>query len=263
MGPGGSEEANGPGQVNVDDEMSVGNAGGAPGSQQAGEDGGIEQHSPSLDVQRVVPSPLSDAPLVMVPPGFAPLDVQVISNLKVALSIPNVVSLSLASCFTSLDIDLNFKVPPHIVDEQTLICLASVLVDQPASPKVLIGPALPSGGLPLVDYPDSDDDDVLEIQGPLSSTPRKRRARKLKEQLPKDFVRRSKRLNPDHGGFRDAASAEAAAANPSIYAPVVDASSSLPAHLTINIMQGPAEGFLKMQPGVVYAATLLELDDEE
>ncbi|CAO2187054.1 unnamed protein product [Urochloa humidicola] len=91
---------------------------------------------------------------------------------------------------------------------------------------------------------------------------RKRRARKMKEPLDPDFRRRSKRLNPDIGGFRNKESEAKAADFPTIYTGSADNASNAPApHLSATLMEGIAVNYLQMQPGAVSAAILDELDD--
>ncbi|CAN6221448.1 unnamed protein product [Urochloa humidicola] len=136
--------------------------------------------------------------------------------------------------------------------------------------RVVFGPALPPQGIKLVPYEDSDDEEdfeLKEIEGPTSSaTPKKRRARKMKEPLEEGFVRRSRRLNPEIGGFRDAASAQAAQDYPVIYAkPLVvvpPEQASVAPYLPVDCIQNIGVGFLQMQPSVVSAAALFDLDDE-
>ncbi|OEL26566.1 hypothetical protein BAE44_0012414 [Dichanthelium oligosanthes] len=95
----------------------------------------------------------------------------------------------------------------YIADDSILFFLASVTVDHNAqTAPAVFGPAPPPQGLPLVPYPDSDYD-VREVQGPLLTTPSKRRSCKLKEPLDDVFLRRGKRLNPDLDGFRNATGA--------------------------------------------------------
>ncbi|CAO2142164.1 unnamed protein product [Urochloa humidicola] len=171
-----------------------------------------------------------------------------------------------------LDISLDTPIPHYLVDPNILRYLACLPDSQPG--RVVFGPALPPGGVKLVPYEDSDqeeDYDLKEIEGPITAAmPKKRRAKKLKEPLEKEFVRHSKRKNPDVGGFRDAASAQAAQDYPIIYArPLAvvppDQEDPYPAaspHLPLDSIQSIGVGFLKMQPSAVSAAALLDLDDE-
>jgi hypothetical protein len=104
----------------------------------------------------------------------------------------------------------------------------------------------------------------------------------MKEPLEACFLRHSRHLNPDLGGYRDHASAQAvtvaatAVGNPPVHADalvVVSDPSPLPcyylgavlicSHLPLSTIQGMAMGFLKMQPEAVSAAAFLELDDDD
>lgn len=103
----------------------------------------------------------------------------------------------------------------------------------------------------------SEDDDLMEISG-TNFTSRKRRHAKLKEQLDDSFLRRSKRLSEKTAGFKDAKCAQEAG---STFSPVpldmIPAPGSTPApHLTQDIVQGIAEGFLQIHPSVASAALL-------
>ncbi|CAO2165701.1 unnamed protein product [Urochloa humidicola] len=165
----------------------------------------------------------------------------------------------------SLIINLDIMVPSYITDHSVLFFLALISSDQidPVPEPVVFGPALPPGGLKLVPYSDSDDeDDVMEIQE-CPSTTRKRRRRKMREPLERKFVRRSVRLNPDVGGFKDASSQQQAADNPLIYSSSVAVPSKVAPYLSMANIQGIATNFLQIQPQAVSPATLLELDDDE
>lgn len=67
---------------------------------------------------------------------------------------------------------------------------------------VVGGSGVLCGGLSVVAYgqPVEEDFDIMEIEGPLLSTPRKRRARKLKEPLDSRFLRRSRRKQAEGVG---------------------------------------------------------------
>ncbi|CAN6347597.1 unnamed protein product [Urochloa humidicola] len=117
---------------------------------------------------------------------------------------------------------------------------------------------------PLVPYSDDEDsdDDLREVHGPIvKATPKKRRARKMREPLEAGFRRCSKRLNPDIDGFRSQESKTAVATFPRIYSGAADAQEPPAPHLSVEIAEGFAVGFLKMQPGVVSSAILEDLDE--
>lgn len=180
-----------------------------------------------------------------------------------------------------LDIDLDTLIPSYMKDHDILSYLAHI--PNPFTPLVqpssmIIGPALPANGLPLVSYGDDeeDDDEVREIQGPIHAIPAKRCSCKLKELLDDVFLHRIKHLNPYLGGFRTEESVVAAAESLDVYVKplevihpiytgyVAAGSSAHPApHLPVEIIQSVAIVFLHMQPSIVSASTLLELDDND
>lgn len=180
-----------------------------------------------------------------------------------------------------LDIILDTLIPSYINDHDILSYLAHI--PDPFTPlvqpsRVIIGPALPKNGLPLVPYGDDEeeDDEVREIQGPIHATLAKRRSRKLKEPLDDVFLRQRKRLNPDMGGFRTEESVAAAAENQDFYVESLEvihpiyassttagSSSPLAPHLPVETIQSMAIGFLQMQPSAISASALLERDDND
>lgn len=124
----------------------------------------------------------------------------------------------------------------------------------------LIGP-LPREIPRLLSAPTADDDVQEIVPPPSSSTPRKRCCKMLKEPLDVAFLRRSARLNHE-GGFRSQASAAVACSNPSPFAAQPMDASVVAPHLSVGNIQEIASGFLKMPPGDVLVAALLELDDD-
>ncbi|RLM58459.1 hypothetical protein C2845_PM18G07960 [Panicum miliaceum] len=79
----------------------------------------------------------------------------------------------------------------------------------------------------------------------------------------RDFIRRSKRLNPNLDGFRNVASAQKAAGFPSIYAGVASVEADLALHLSVENIQSVAMGFLQMHPSAISSFALLELDNDD
>jgi hypothetical protein len=95
------------------------------------------------------------------------------------------------------------------------------------------------------------------------------------------FLRRSKRLNPDLSGFRNSSKARAASidappaspvrvdacvpisSSPPYVAVPVDATSPAAPLLSLSVIQGMVTEFLKMPPKAVSAAALLELDEHD
>ncbi|CAL4970509.1 unnamed protein product [Urochloa decumbens] len=189
-------------------------------------------------------------------------DMEVISALNLLVSIPrSLLNLSLYH-ISIIDLDLDMIIPPYFTDKSILFHLARVALDEQPTP-VVLGPVLPPTGTPLVPYSDSEDeDDVVEVVGAQSTTPKRRRARHPREQLEDVFCRRSKRLNPNLGGFRTAASVAEVADNPSVYMVGPSTAEVAAPHLSIQNIQGLATGYLQIPPDAVSAAVLLELDNE-
>jgi hypothetical protein len=123
----------------------------------------------------------------------------------------------------TFEINLDTLVPQYIFDDDVLSFLASIILEQNdrADPS-FIGSLLPPTGLPLVPYEDSDDDDdeVVEVQGPITPCSKKRRACKMNEPLEATFLCRSKCLNPDLGRFRDSSSAQEVAVDTTQASPI-------------------------------------------
>ncbi|RCV33250.1 hypothetical protein SETIT_7G068400v2 [Setaria italica] len=103
---------------------------------------------------------------------------------------------------------------------------------------------------------EEDEHELSIIEKTPSSTPRKRRDKKMKEPLDVRFVRRSRRLKKDLQGFRDEASAAAPAPTP------LEAVPSPAPHLSVENVQGIATGFLQIQPMVVSAEALNKLNGD-
>ena len=92
---------------------------------------------------------------------------------------------------------------------------------------------------------------------------------KVKEQIDDGFLRRSKRISNLRGGFKDAESAKKAK-QPTVDDPVepmplaiIPPSQDAAPHLSKEILEGIATGFLQIQPEAVSSALLDEdnLDD--
>ncbi|CAN6333977.1 unnamed protein product [Urochloa humidicola] len=172
--------------------------------------------------------------------------------------IPLPIARNIASSLSLLDIDLDTIVASYVADHNARLFLATICHDQNKGVTVF-GPARP-----LVPYSDDEDsdDDLMEVHGPIvKATPKKRRARKMREPLGAGFRRCSKRLNPDIDGFRSQESKTAAATFPRIYSGAADAQEPPAPHLSVEIAEGIVVGFLKMQPGVVSSAILEDLDE--
>jgi hypothetical protein len=183
-------------------------------------------------------------------------------SLLILPSIPPLIQHFFYRHLNLLDCDPGILIPSYMVDIGLLSHLATILFVQDDAPSVF-GPQLPAGGPTLVPYSDSDsdDDEVVVIEGPITSaTPKKRRARKLKEPIYSKFPRRSFRLNQGKAEFRTKDDALTAAAFPSFYSAETQDAFVVALYLPIDSIQGMATGFLRIQPSVVFVAALLDLD---
>ncbi|CAO2170277.1 unnamed protein product [Urochloa humidicola] len=200
-----------------------------------------------------------------VPPGFEKRVEVILSNLLNLISKP--LSFHTFRSLKYLDLDLDATlIPPYIADTAILSYLASVAFDQTeVVAPVAFGPQCPPARLPLVPYSNSEGEDEVEEIEPsaFKAKPRKRRARKVKEQLDRPFVRRSKRLNPDNNVFRTEEGKAAASTFPNIYSRSVASAAHVAPHLSIDNIQGIATQYLKIQPEAVSACALLELDCDD
>ncbi|CAN6371676.1 unnamed protein product [Urochloa humidicola] len=213
-----------------------------------------------MDAPRQFPSAVAPD----IPPGFVKMVKVTLSNLL--FSIPQSLFTGPFKKLRFLDLDLDGTfIPPYIADDSILLYLASVIFDQnDAGACVGFGPPRPPVGLPLVPYSDSEDSDVEEIEpSAFKARSGKKRARKMKEPLGKPFVRRSKRLNPDHEGYRTEELKEAAVGYPDIYAGPASNAAEVAPYLSLENIQGIATQYLKIQPEAVSADVLLELDRDD
>lgn len=156
----------------------------------------------------------------------------------------------------TLDVDHGIKVPSYFGDIDMLMDLVEVLVDE----KV---------GMAEAEDKAPQEEDLMIIDEPKPKiTLRKCRTKKLKEPLDVKFVRRSKRLNKELGGFRDEASAAAVEEHQEALQAIVPyegkaSSSRMPTpHLSIENVQGIATRFLQIELVVVIAQILHLLDDD-
>lgn len=124
-----------------------------------------------------------------------------------------------------------------------------------------------------------EDVEILETPPPVFMTDcKKKKTLKVREKLDDNFLRHSKRLSSKMQGYKDAASASKAKKTDETKSPnenieVIDEASPLPIippsgsavapHLSADILQGIATGFLQIQPESVSAALLKRdhLDD--
>ncbi|CAN6174190.1 unnamed protein product [Urochloa humidicola] len=200
-----------------------------------------------------------------IPPGFEKKVEVIVFNLL--NPIPMYLSFATFRSIHFLDLDLDTTfIPPYIADVSILSYLASIAFDQTeVVAPVVFGPQLPPVRLPLVPYSDSEEDDEVEEIEPsaFKAKSRKRRACKVREQLGKPFVRRSKRLNPDHDGFHSEEGKAAASTFPNIYSSSAVNTAHVAPHLSIDNIQGIATQYLKIQPEAVSACALLELDCDD
>lgn len=105
-----------------------------------------------------------------------------------------------------------------------------------------------------------EDDDVMEAPKPDHVTPRNKRAKKMKEPLPDEFLRRSKRHADRSGGFKGKSVVEIL--NPKPLA-IIPATSAPAPHLNRDIVEGIATGFLQIHPRDVSDALIkMDVDDD-
>lgn len=186
-----------------------------------------------------------------IPPGFeSQVAVKVIHSLQSYPLLPACPSMPMFRHIKHLLFPLDTMVPPFITDVDVLKFLASIIFDPLEQAKCPVGMIGPLQLLhPLVPYPDSDEEEVDNVviipSLPSSSTPRKRRHRKLKVPLDDAFLRRSKRLSRDHG-FRSVGLALEASNNPSMYAASTMDANVVAPHLPIDTIQAIAIGYLKI-----------------
>jgi hypothetical protein len=104
-------------------------------------------------------------------------------------------------------------------------------------------------------------------------TPRRKKTIKVKERLDDSFLRRRRRIAKKYEGFKNGESAKKAKEAAGTNAPTMTKDAEVaeepmplavipgPApHLSREIMEGIAHGFLQIQPAVI-SATLLDKDD--
>jgi hypothetical protein len=186
-----------------------------------------EADHPPLNVQAVVPQigTQSDAPIEVSQPVIAAREVDPHALPVVASSLASVqamlrhgnevipfllLSVLCAFLFRGsfhnlyiFENNLDTLVPTFIHDDDVLIFLAPVSMEHnDCGVGSLIGPVLPPTRLPLVPCEDSDDWCCPQLGSPWFPSSRNRRSR-LREPLEASFLRRSRRLNLDLGGFRD------------------------------------------------------------
>ncbi|CAN6224027.1 unnamed protein product [Urochloa humidicola] len=182
------------------------------------------------------PTPLQVLPPALGTVTMLPLKVNLSS---ISFSIPCSIPFGLGSNLSSLMIDLDIMVPDNISDCYSLRFLATICVDQENHDGPVFGPAPPL--VPYSDDTSDDEDDLKEIDGPIpKATPKKRRAKMMREPLEDDFCRRSKRLNPDTDGFKREESQAAAENFPTIYSGAAAGTSAPPPHLTMPVVEGIA-----------------------
>ncbi|CAO2143759.1 unnamed protein product [Urochloa humidicola] len=211
---------------------------------------------------------------------------QVISMLLSSLP-PHPISICPFITLSVFVVDLSMQVPSHFVAQSDLWFFAKVVVDPM---EVVLGEKRPRD----VTGAASDDDDVRIVSKEEATTKDKtrckRKARKQREPLGPAFVRRSKRTNKSLAGYRnkssmpvqveeeaqDGGSEQEVEAEvilePSplavvppimIYARLADNNVEPAPFLNVDNVQAMAVGYLKMQPGSVFVAALLDSSDDE
>ena len=106
----------------------------------------------------------------------------------------------------------------------------------------------------------NEDDDVMEVPKPYHVTPCNKRAKKMKEPLPDEFLRHSKRHTNKSGGFKGKSAMEIL--NPKPLA-IIPATSAPAPHLNRDIVEGIATGVLQIHPRDVSDALIkMDADDD-
>ncbi|CAD6221146.1 unnamed protein product [Miscanthus lutarioriparius] len=161
----------------------------------------------------------------------------------------------------SVQAEFVLKAPNNSTNARSMNIAATQNADLPPAPKirsVIYGPQPPEDPL------------IAVVPSLLRETPsKKKKTVKVKEQLDDGFLRRSKRISNLRGDFKDAESAKKAK-QPTVDDPVepmplaiIPPSQDAAPHLSKEILEGIATGFLQIQPEAVSAALLDEdnLDD--
>ena len=102
-------------------------------------------------------------------------------------------------------------------------------------------------------------------------TPRRKKTLKVKEKLDDNFLRRSKRISEKLQGYKNVESAQKAKeaeetmeeTEPMPLAVIPPAATEAAPHLSVEIMEGIARGFLQIQPESVSAALLNKDNNDE
>lgn len=211
---------------------------------------GMTERSSQCSVQcklpSVGPSSKSD-PLITVVPSL----------LKKVLSfIPSSPSSIFLRNLTLLDINHDTIVSSFFNDPQILVQLAFLLHPQ------IGGQALEKITLDYMEEEEDADVEVLDGPPPVFMNPRRKRAVKVKERLDDGFLSRSKRVAKKLEGFKNEESAkQAREATEEVDEPMPLAIIPGPApHLSKEIIESIAQGFLQIQPEAIFAA-LLDKDD--
>lgn len=103
-----------------------------------------------------------------------------------------------------------------------------------------------------------EDDDVVKFIKPEQFTPNKRRAKKLKDPLPPEFLRRSQRQANKTGGFKGKTALEILNPKPLEVIPATPTVAPAP-YLNEDVVVGITTGFLQIHPTVV-SGELINLD---
>lgn len=191
-----------------------------------------------------------EAPMPNLPVGPSPAFISKVLNF-----ISKIPRANLFALLSLIDIDYDTAIPSYFDDPYLMVRLARLLPPQITEPLENM----------------LDDDELMEITGE-NFTPRKRRATKPKEQLDDRFLRHSKRNAVKLDGYKTAPvhadkDVPDQADKDDVLDPmplaIIPAPGSTPApHLTKNVIEGIATGFLQIQPEVVSAA-LLQYDPNE
>jgi hypothetical protein len=144
--------------------------------------------------------------------------------------IPNIMPF-LSLC----DIDPDLDVPIYFANHKDLVHLLCLM------PPQFNDPEAENDMMEIIE--EDEDEDVVEILRPDQFNSHKKRAKKLKESLPDDFLRRSKRQANKSGGFKGKSAVEILNPKPLAMMPAPPSPAPAP-HLNRDIVEGIATGFL-------------------
>lgn len=219
--------------------------------------------APEFAAQSPVPVPLPKVKSIVIKePTWAPESSTAVKRklfTKVLCFLTNVPSYRPYSRLHTCDIDPDLPIPYFFKDLSTLAHLICMMPPQITDPNAegIVMKMLGDGGQETAEG--DDDLDLVEIPRPADFTPRKKRAKKLMEQVDDQFLRCSKRVTSKTDAYKYKASSEVVSPEPLAMIPP---SKSPAPHLSKEIVEGIATGFLKIHPTDVSDA-LIQMDSND